>query len=141
MEIKKPTCLPHVKYQRQPTFFEWGEWNTPARHSSKIEVKYIDRFDARGMRHLYGRGDHYGRGRTFNMDVWLTQDGRMLARFWSRSSMVDLVSIEVSGLSPKPPLLKPGNRVTEPNERWVPWCLRNEYSGWIEEQSDSNDWL
>ena len=141
MEIKKPTALKHVRYARQPSFFEWGEWNTPARRSSKVELKYIDRYDARGMRHIYGRGEDYGGGRTFNMDIWLTKGGRMLARFWSRSCMVDLVSIEVTGFTPKLSLPKRGNRGTEPDERWVPWCLRNEYSGWIEEQSDSNDWL
>jgi len=34
-------------------------------------VEEIDHFDARGMRRVYGRGDHFGRHRSFNMDIWL----------------------------------------------------------------------
>lgn len=107
----------------------------PSTSLNESRMKHIDRFDAHGMRHVYGRGDHYGRGYVFNMDVWLRQDGHVLARFWSRSGMVDLVSIELIGFSPKFSPPKRGNRGT-PDERWVPWCLRSEYSEWIDEQSD-----
>jgi hypothetical protein len=88
------------------------------------------------MHHVYGRGDHYGRGYVFDMDVWLRKDGHMLARFWSRSAMVDSLSIELIGFSRLQSLPKRGSRGTELDEGWVPWCLRSEYSAWIDEQSD-----
>jgi hypothetical protein len=48
---------------------KWVVWEKPSRRGSGIKVNYIDHFDARGMRLIYGRGDHYGGGCTFNMDV------------------------------------------------------------------------
>jgi len=80
------------------------------------------------MRRIYGRGDHYGGGPTFNMGVWLTRSGRVLARFWSRSSDVDGESFEVFGVSLTPPVR---NKKCELNEMWVPQCLRDEYDNWI----------
>ena len=111
----------------------FGEWDdAPLRSSRKVELKHIGRFDARGMRHVYGRGDDYGRGHVVNMDVWLTKDGRLLARFWSRSVLFDFVSLEVIGFSPKLPMPKSGDL----DERWVPKRLREEYSVWIYAESD-----
>jgi hypothetical protein len=49
----------YAKYERRPTYFQWGEWNTPARRSSRIELKCIDRFNPRDMRHVYGRAEDY----------------------------------------------------------------------------------
>jgi hypothetical protein len=95
---RKPTALPHVKYQRSPTFFSWGEWNTPARRSSKVYLVDIPAFDAREMKWVYGRGEDYSqRGYVFNMSVWLTKDGRLLSRLWARSKGVRDKSLEVIG--------------------------------------------
>jgi len=82
---------------------------------------------ARGMRCLYGRGDHFGSW-IAHMDVWQTKDGRILARFWSRSDEVDWCSYEVFGL--RVPALDKGHRPTD-GERWIPKCLRDEYDNWV----------
>jgi hypothetical protein len=97
----------------------------PAQHA---KVNYIDHFDARGMRRVYGRGDHFSGGRTLNIDVWLTKRGRLVARFWSRSSEVDGMSLEVTGFSTD--LLLP-SKLAGLDERWVPKCLRDEYDTWV----------
>ena len=91
-------------------------------------VDFIDNFDARGMRRVYGRGDHWLGGRSMNIDVWLTKNGRLVARFWSRSSDVDGMSLEVTGFSPD--ILLP-NKLEGLDERWVPQCLRDEYDRWV----------
>jgi hypothetical protein len=93
-----------------------------------IKLGFIDHFDARGMRRVYGRCDHCGRGPAFYMDVWLTRSGRVLARFWSRSSEVDGVSFEIVGVSRTPPA---SGKKYELDELWVPQCLRDEYDNWI----------
>jgi hypothetical protein len=62
------------------------------------------------------------------MDVWQTKDGRILARFWSRSDEVDWCSYEVFGL--RVPALDKGHRPTD-GERWIPKCLRDEYDNWV----------
>lgn len=106
----------------------WAFCEKPIRCASGIEVNHVDHFDARGMRRVYGRGDHHCGGRTFNMDVWLTRSGRLLARFWSRSSEVDGVSLEIIGFSPTLPPRRKGAAL---DARWVPQCLRDEYDDWI----------
>jgi hypothetical protein len=108
---------------------KWVIWEEPSRRASEIKVKYIDHFDAPGMRLVYGRGDHYGGGRTFNMDVWRTRSGRLLVRFWSRSVWVDEASLEVIGFSPR---LPPRRKGAPLDARWVPQCLRDEYDAWID---------
>lgn len=104
------------------------EWEHKRRLSRGISVNYIDAFNARGMRRVYGRCDYFGRGRTFNMDVWLTKDGRLLARFWARRDEVDCYSLEVIGHTL--PIVQ-NNRNYEANEEWVPQCLRVDYDNWV----------
>ena len=102
-------------------------WDTLSVTKPGIGVVYIDHFVARGMRSVYGRGDHFGNGRTFHMDVWLSRDGRLLSRFWSRRSEVDWLSLEVTGhVYPKHPSEWPAQ-----TEDWVPLLLREEYDHWI----------
>lgn len=88
----------------------WEFCEKPIRRTPGIKVNYIEDFDARGMRLVFGRGDHYGGGRTFHMDVWRTRSGRLLARFWSRASEVDGMSLEIVGFSPTLPPRKKGLR-------------------------------
>jgi hypothetical protein len=104
-------------------------WETSGSHNAGIRIEYIEHFDARGMRGVYGRGDHYGRGRAFHMDLWLTRTGRLLARFWSYREDVDWISMEVLGLVPE----QTPSRDLYPlqSERWVPELLRSEYNNWI----------
>ena len=104
-----------------------ANWEQSGPRGRGISAKFIDPFSARGMRRVYGRGDHFGRGRTFNMDVWLTRDGRLLARFWARRDEVDWLSLEVTGFIHAPPQ----NKKREVNEDWVPKCIRDEYDNWI----------
>ena len=103
-------------------------WDSRGRRGRAIRCDYIGPFDARGMRRMYGRGDHFGRGRTFNMDVWLTGTGRILVRFWARRDEVDWLSLEVFGLFQP---LPQRNKKHEMSEDWVPQCLRDEYDNWI----------
>ena len=103
-------------------------WEQDAHRGPGINVNFIDHFDARGMRRVYGRGDHFGKGHAFNMDVWLTRSGRLLARFWARRDEVDWLSLEIIGFAHTPP---PKNKKRETNEDWVPQCVRDKYDRWI----------
>src|ERR1017187_51966 len=105
-----------------------GDWDRGGPRGRGIKVNNIAHFDARGMRRVFGRGISYLGGHDFNMDVWLTRSGRLLARFWSRSSKVDWKSYEIVGLPLTPP---PTSKRREMDERWVPQCLRDEYDNWI----------
>lgn len=104
-------------------------WDTSGASGRGIHVRYIEHFDARGMRRVYGRGDWFGPGRKFNMDVWLSTDGRLLARFWTRRDEVDWLSLEVIW-STHPQLPSGGNQLPM-SEDWVPQPLREEYNSWI----------
>lgn len=103
-------------------------WEQSGRRARGISLNVISDFDARGMRRVYGRSDHFGRGRTFNMDVWLARNGRLLVRFWARRDEVDWESLEVTGFSHS---ARPKNEKREMNEDWAPQCLRDEYDNWI----------
>lgn len=85
-------------------------------------VEAIADFSARGMHRVYGRGDQF-RNRTLNLDLWKTKDGRLLARFWSRSLEVDPESWEVMGFA--------GTDFPTGDERWVPQLLRQCYDSWV----------
>jgi hypothetical protein len=112
-------------------------WDNNGIKDSQIELHFIEPFDARGMRRLYGRGDHFPewrsdlftrRRRAFNMDVWKDRNNRVFARFWSRSDDVDWCSYEIIGMS----LANYDRHATAPlDECWVPQCLRTEYDEWI----------
>ena len=102
-------------------------WDGDGRRGRGVKLKCISHFDARGMKRVYGRGDRFGNGRTFNMDVWLTRAGRLLARFWSCSSEVDWESYEIVGL-PHPPVR---GKEAGLSEDWVPQRLRTQYDSWI----------
>jgi hypothetical protein len=92
------------------------------------------------MRRVYGRGDHFGnvRGNTFNMDVWLSRSGRLLARFWARSEEVDWLSFEITGYTQADKARgwdaaakRDVGKCHELDEDWVPECLRDEYDDWV----------
>jgi hypothetical protein len=117
-------------------------WEQPPLRALKAAVLDIGAFDARGMKPVFGRADHYlsgdplgfgdhGSELSFHLDMWLTRSGRLLARFWSRSGDTDPMSVEVTGFSPKLQLPSKGSQL---DERWVPQCLRKAYADWIEDQ-------
>ena len=104
-------------------------WECSAPRSSRASIEYVDAFDARGMRRVYGRGDTFGHKAAYNLDVWLDRKGRLLARFWSRNQEVDTFSIEIHGISPQSiPRRSPD---TAFSDAWIPKVLRDKYEDWI----------
>ena len=111
--------------------------DTPGPRGRGIKVTLTRAFNARGMHRVYGRGDIFpldGR-KTYkrNMDVWLTHEGRLLARFWALGSDVDNESYEITGFSKRPVTEKKGKL----SEDWVPQTLRDEYDAWLISNSET----
>ena len=108
-------------------------WESEPPETTAI-VEESDHFVARGMRRVYGRGDHYGRcrGHTFNMDIWRNRRGRLFMRCWSRLSEVDWRSFEIKGIAI--------DRIPELDmkrgfeDRWLPKTVRDAYEEWIREE-------
>ena len=99
-------------------------WEYEIQADPGITVDYIDDFNARGMKKAYARGDYFGGSQpVFNLDIWKTKDGRILARLWSRGSQVGNESFEVLGCRDKD--------FPKQDERWVPQDLRRHYDNWI----------
>ena len=103
-----------------------AHWNDNAAKAPLSRLEFIDHFNARGMRSVYGRGDHFRK--IFNLDVWRGHDGRFLVRFSSPDRDVDSISYELMGL----PVYKESDTANfKLNERMIPKCLRDEYDDWI----------
>lgn len=101
-------------------------WDVPYCGAGNESLAEIEHFPARGMKRVYGRGDHFPSRPAFNMDVWRDRQGRLLARFWSRSGEVDWESWEILGIPVPESLSGPPF-----DEQWVPDCLRKQYDTWI----------
>ncbi|MCK5838972.1 MAG: hypothetical protein KAG99_03940 [Bacteroidales bacterium] len=97
------------------------------------KVEEIDHFDARGMRLAYGRGDHFGRHYTFNMDLWMPRTGRLLMRCWSRCQDIDGRSFEIKGLDTSE--IADSIKAAGLHDSWVPDVVRKTYDEWIQEES------
>jgi hypothetical protein len=97
-------------------------WFEPA-IPSRAKIKPIYKFDARGMRKAYGVGNNTG-NQTFYLDIWKHPDGRMYARFWSRSKVVYWESYEIVGL-------KDNFTSDIGDDRGVQLILRKEYDSWV----------
>jgi hypothetical protein len=102
-------------------------WENKGPSGLSIKIELTDDFDARGKHRVYGRGDLFGR-LVLNMDIWRDRNGRLFARFLSRSSEVDWYSYEIFGLPEDIQLTQPGEAL---NEKWAPECLRDEYDSWV----------
>jgi len=106
-------------------------WETqPPRHKD-IRIEETGYFIARGMKRVYGRGDHYGRHHKFNVDIWTTSGGRLLMRCWSRCSEIDARSFEIFGIDV--------SQIPFPDkfgfcDDRLPYEIREEYDTWIEEE-------
>ena len=100
-------------------------WNRDSSRGRQIRVKFIDEFDARGMKRVYGRCDRWGRGRIFNLDIWITREGRLLARFWAASGDAERESFEITGVS-RQRLAE----LIEDEDSWISNRLRKEYENW-----------
>jgi len=109
--------------------FDLIPWNSEE-STANAAVEEIDHFVARGMRRVFGRGDHFGRYRTFNMDIWRDRGGRLLMRCWPQSNEVDWQSFEIKGIElSKIPDLDP-NRGYQ--DAWIPKTVRDTYEEWIQ---------
>jgi hypothetical protein len=104
-------------------------WDSDPPSKNRIQIEYTDFFDARGMRRVYGRGDHFGRKAAFNMDIWLDRKGALFARFWSRSKEVDNLSIAIYGILPD--AIPTRSKRAAFSDAWLPKSLRDEYDKWI----------
>ena len=129
----------HWGFEREKIDGKWvyrpkeasDRWDSDPPPTTGVSLKHIDWFDARGMRRVYGRGDHCGR-MTFNMDVWRNRDGRLMARFWSRNAEVDGRSIEVVGILPNAIPDRAADSAF--SDVWIPEPLRQEYEDWIQDE-------
>ena len=107
------------------------KWKTGAPETDALVLE-IEHFDARGMRHLYGRADYFGRRNSFKMDIWATADKCLLMRFWSRCKEIDWRSYEIKGINlaevPK------RSKSIGLSESWIPAVVRQVYEQWIDEE-------
>ncbi len=120
----------------------WAE-KGPSRIKS-IELFCVKPFSARGMKCLYGRGDHYpmsnskivqqvfglgenARPMVCMMDMWLRKDGCVFARFYTRRRRVDKWWFEVRGLK----LPAEWKRADFLSGKCVPEALRDRYEEWV----------
>lgn len=99
---------------------------------TNAQTEEIEHFDARGMRRVYGRGDHFGRHWSFNMDIWKTYDGRLLMRCWSRCEDIDWRSFEIKGIDTSVIPLR--DKKTRFQDSWVPKAIRKTYDQWIQDE-------
>jgi len=108
-----------------------SHWESDAPDTDAL-VSEIEHFDARGMRRVYGRGDHFGRHCSFNMDIWKTRDGRLLMRCWSRCEDIDWRSFEIKEVDLAE--ISESPKCTGFIESWVPGAVRQAYDQWISEE-------
>lgn len=125
------------------------DWVTPDPDPrADLALQPIPAFDARGMRRIYGRSDHFlpapspipgfGRQRVpaYCLDIWRAKTGRIFVRFWSRSGYVDGCAYELQGLAFPESSLKPESG---DNEAWVPSIVRDAYETWVAESLEYPD--
>jgi hypothetical protein len=81
------------------------------------------------MRLIYGSGDHFFKIAAFHIDVWLDRTGRLLARFWSRGSDVENLSLEIHGITADSiPFDSKGVCISD---AWLPKVVRAAYEKWV----------
>lgn len=133
----------YVPLKPNPMYTAWGTKGKNRR--AAIKLRWIDNFNARGMQFVYGRNDcssiRFGRGRhsmTFTLGMWRTRDGRVFARFSSRSKDISTQSMELVGMKLDHVL---GNPWEEDHEALVPQILRDAYAYWqLNELEDAGLW-
>ena len=105
------------------------DWESESPPKCRVRIEYIDAFDARGMRRVYGRSDHFGHKAAFNMDIWRDRSGKLFARFWSRNAEVDDVSISIQGIAAQS--IPKRAKESAFSDAWIPEAVRAEYEDWI----------
>ncbi len=104
-------------------------WNTDPPRNVRVEIEYIDWFSARGMKRVYGRGDHFHGRASLNMDIWRNRHGQLFVRFWSRGEEVDDYSLTIHGINTES--LPDGPSEDGFTDEWLPKTFREEYESWI----------
>lgn len=115
----------------QSSMFEWCS-EPPEIKPGTVEVIEVNHFSARGMRRVYGRGDHFGGGRTFNLDIWKNRNGQIFMRCWSYYSDYYPRSFLISGVNP--PLMPKVDGMPDLREEWIPQIVRDTYDEWAREE-------
>jgi hypothetical protein len=109
-------------------------WSTepPETEPGDVAVVEIEPFSAKGMKRVYGRGDHFGRGRTFQLDIWKNKHDQLFMRCWSHYSDYISRSFSITGVNPQ---VNP-KVVGKPylSEEWVPQIVRDAYDDWAREE-------
>lgn len=132
-----------IPLRPDPIYTVWGAKGKSRR--AAIKLRLIDDFKARGMQLIYERYDcssiRFGRGRhsmTFALAMWRTRDGRVLARFSSRSKDIYTQSMELVVMKVDP---IQGKYWEEDREELVPQILRDAYAYWqLNELEDAGLW-
>lgn len=119
----RPAVVPD---RRRRGVVVWDFAGPPRRKSLRLVP--IGRFSARGLRPVYGRGDHF-QVVICMLDMWQRKDGRILVRFSSPRNGCESCSFEVEGYQ-LPPLLK-GSPLL--GEDCVPEIVRDRYEEWVQE--------
>lgn len=95
----------------------------------KAIVDMCDDFDARGMRRVYGRGERWGNGPTFNLDIWRNKEGCLFMRCWSRCGDFDNYSFEIKGVNVGSIPERQSNEAF--SDVWIPKQVRRAYEDWV----------
>ncbi len=115
---------------RKPMF----EWSTepPVVKPGIVNVVEIDSFSAKGMRRVYGRGDHFGGGRTFQLDIWKNKHDQLFMRCWSHYSDYLQRSFSITGVNTE--VMPKVDGKPDLREEWVPQIVRDSYDDWAREE-------
>ncbi len=111
----------------QTPMFVWFT-EPPVIDPGTVDVVEIDPFSARGMRRVYGRGDHFGGGRTFQLDIWKNKHNQLFMRCWSHYSDYLPMSFLITGVNPQVNPKVDGKH--DLREDWVPQIVRDAYDDW-----------
>ena len=115
----------------QKPMFEWFT-EPPEIEAGIVDVVEIDPFSAKGMRRVYGRGDHFGGGRTFQLDIWKNKNDQLFMRCWSHYSDYLPRSFSITGVNPQVNPKVDGK--PDLREEWVPQIVRDAYDDWAREE-------
>jgi hypothetical protein len=111
-------------------------WDCNPIRGLSCNLTYIEWFSAKGMCRAFTREDKFGR-QSFRLELWLTDDSRVLARRMARSRHVDdnRCCYEVLGMT-----LKQIRKMSDlgGHQHWIPWSLRIEYDDWIVSELSSH---
>ena len=94
--------------------FEW--FTEPQEIKPEIvDVVEIDPFNAKDMRQVYGRGNYFGGGRTFQLDIWKNKNDQLFMRCWSHYSDYLPGSFSITGVNPESTRSWTANLTSEKN--------------------------